>query len=59
MADEGGLPVVMEVGVGDGDEVGAVGRVNSAVIEVLVAVQGGVEFAMVDPDVGASLLGGR
>jgi len=56
VADERGLPVVVEVGVGDGDEVGPVGRVDGAVVVVLVAVQGRVELAVVNPDIGALLL---
>lgn len=42
-------------GLGDGDEVGGVGDVNEAVVEVLVGAFGGVELAVVDPDVGALL----
>lgn len=42
-------------GLGDGDEVGGVGDVDEAVVEVLVGAFGGVELAVVDPDVGALL----
>jgi len=52
VAHQGGLPVVVEARVADGDEVGAVRRVDEAVVEVLVAVEGGAEVAVVDPDVG-------
>lgn len=47
-----------ELGVdelGDGDEVGGVGDVEEAVVEVLVGAFGGVEFAVVYPDVCALL----
>lgn len=52
VADEGGLPVVVDVGVGDGDEVGGVGEVDQSVVVVLVVVKVGGEVDVVDPDVG-------
>lgn len=42
-------------GLGDGDKVGGVGDVDEAVVKVLVGAFGGVELAVVDPDVGALL----
>jgi hypothetical protein len=51
VADEGGLPVIMEEGVGDGDVVGGVGDVEETVVVVLVVVTVGREVEVVDPDV--------
>lgn len=51
VADEGGLEVVVEVVVGEGDKVRGVGDVKEAVIEVLVVVPVGRQVAVVDPDV--------
>lgn len=50
--DQRGLPVVVDVAVGDGDEVGGVGEVDQAVVEVFVVVAVGGEVDVVDPDVG-------
>lgn len=44
--------MVVQEGVGDGDEVGGVGDVDEAVVEVFAAVEVGGEVAVVDPDVG-------
>jgi hypothetical protein len=41
--------------LGNGDKVGAVRGVYQSVVEVLVGNKGGVELAVVDPDVGAFL----
>jgi hypothetical protein len=51
VADKGGLPVIMEEGVGDGDVVGGVGDVEETVVVVLVVVTVGREVEVVDPDV--------
>lgn len=51
VADEGGLPMVVEEGVGDGDVVGGVGNIEEAVVVVLVVVTVGREVEVVDPDV--------
>ncbi len=51
VADEGGLEMIVEEVVGEGDEVGAVGDVKQAVVEVLVLVPVGGQVAVVDPDV--------
>ena len=61
VADEGGLPMVVEEGVGDGDVVGGVGNIEEAVVVVLVVVTVGREVEVVDPDVLGlnSLLAGR
>jgi hypothetical protein len=48
---EGGTDVVMEVVVRNGHKVGGVGQVNQAVVLVLVALPGGGQVAVVDPDV--------
>jgi hypothetical protein len=55
--DEGRLPVVVDVAVGDGDEVGGVGEVDQAVVVVLVVVTVGGEVDVVDPDVVGQLCG--
>lgn len=49
--DERRFPVVVQVGVGDGDEVSGVGDVEKAVVVVLVMVAVGGEVEVVDPDV--------
>ena len=41
--------------LGNGDEVGTMRRVHQPVIKVLVGNKGGIELAVVDPDVGAFL----
>lgn len=55
VADKRGLVVVVEEGVGDGDEVGGVGDVEETIVEVLAVVLVGGEIAVVDPDVLGSL----
>jgi hypothetical protein len=55
VADERGLPVVVDVAVGDGDEVSGVGEVNQSIVVVLVVVTVGREVDVVDPDVGGDL----
>lgn len=52
VADQGALPVVVEVGVRDGDEVGAVGDVEETVQVVLAGGEVAGELAVVNPDVG-------
>jgi hypothetical protein len=49
--DQGGFPVVVQEGVGHGDEVGGVRDVEQAVVVVLVMVAVGGEVEVVDPDV--------
>lgn len=49
--DQGGFPVVVQEGVGHGDEVGGVRDVEEAVVVVLVVVAVGGEVEVVDPDV--------
>jgi hypothetical protein len=43
--------VVMEVVVRNGHEVGGVGQVDQTIVLVLVALPGGGQVAVVDPDV--------
>lgn len=51
VADEGGLPVVVEEGVGDGDEVSGVGDVEKTIVVVLVVVTVGRKVEVINPDV--------
>lgn len=51
VADERGLPVVVEEGVGDSDEVSGVGDVKKTIVVVLVVVTVGGEVEVVDPDI--------
>jgi hypothetical protein len=51
VANQGGFPVVVQEGVGHGDEVGGVRDVEQAVVVVLVMVAVGGEVEVVDPDV--------
>lgn len=55
VADEGGLPVVVDVAVGDGDEVSRVGEVDQSIVVVLVVVTVGGEVDVVDPNIGGFL----
>jgi hypothetical protein len=50
VSDERGLPVVMEVRVGNRDGVGAVRDVEETVVVVLVMITVGREVNVVDPD---------
>jgi hypothetical protein len=52
VSNERGLPVVVDEGVGEGDEVGCVGDVEEPVVVVFVVVAVGGEINVVDPDVG-------
>ena len=57
VADERGLPVVVEEGVGDGNEVSGVGDVKETIVVVLVVITVGGEVEVVDPDIlGLQLL---
>lgn len=55
VANETGLVVVVEEGVGHGDPVGAVGDVEQTVVVVLAGRHVGREVAVVNPDVGGGL----
>lgn len=55
VADERGLVVVVELGVGNGDPVGGVAHVEQTVVVVLVGREVGREIHVVDPDVGGLL----
>lgn len=55
VANQRCLPVVVDVAVGDCDEVCGVGEINQAVVVVLVMVPVGRDINMVDPDVGGEL----
>lgn len=55
VADEGALPVVVEVRVGDGDIVRGVGHVEETVVVILADVEVTLEVDVVDPDVGAAI----
>ena len=58
VANEGCLPVVVDVGVGDSDKVGGVGEIDQAIVVVLVMVLVGGDVDVVDPDVGGLLFTG-
>ena len=51
VADQRGLPVVVEEGVGDSNVVGGVGDVEKTIVVVLVVITVGGEVEMVDPHV--------
>ncbi|CAG9989690.1 unnamed protein product [Clonostachys byssicola] len=55
VADQGGLPVVVDLGVGDSDIVGRVGDVEETVVVVLAGAQVAAEVDVVDPDVGGGI----
>lgn len=55
VADEGALEVVVDEGVGDGDEVRGVGDVEETVVVVLVVGGVGGQVDVVNPDVGGAL----
>ena len=55
VADEGGLPVVMEVRVGDGHVIRCMSDIAETVIVVLVVLAVGAKFAVVNPHIGRSL----
>lgn len=57
VADEGGLPVVVDVAVGDSDVVSGVGDVDQTIVVVLVMVTVRGDVDVVDPDVGGILCG--
>lgn len=57
VADERGLPVVVQVAVADGDVVRAVGDVEKTVVVVLVVVHVGRQVKVVEPDVAGGLDG--
>lgn len=48
---EGSLPVVVDIGVGNGDVVRSMGDVNEAIVVVLVVVTVGRDIDVIDPDV--------
>ena len=52
VTDEGGLPVVVEESVSDGDEVSGMGDIEKTVVVILVVVTVRREVEVVDPDVG-------
>lgn len=52
VANQRGLPVVVDEGVGDGYVVGGVGKINETIVVVLVVVTVRRDVAVVDPDVG-------
>lgn len=55
VADQGGLEVVVDVAVGDGDVVGAPGDIQETVVVVLARVKVGAQVNVIDPDVGGRL----
>lgn len=55
VTDERGLPVVVDVAVGDGDIVASVGDIDETIVVVLVVVPVGRDIDMVDPHVGGGL----
>jgi hypothetical protein len=55
VTNEGGLPVVVEVGASDGDSVRAVGDVEETIIVVLVVVTVAGEVDVVNPDLRSLL----
>lgn len=57
VADEGGLPVVVQVGVGDGDVVRTVGDIKQTIVVVLVVVTVRGQIQVVEPDVVGGLDG--
>lgn len=57
VTDERGLPVIVELGVRDGDEVSGVGQIEKTVVVVLVVVAIGREIEVVQPNVGGLLDG--
>lgn len=57
VANERTLPVVVEVGVGDGDVVCSVGNIKETVVVVLAVVHIGGELDVVNPDVLGELDG--
>lgn len=57
MSDERGLPVIVDEGVGDGDVVSRVGKINGPIIVVLVVISVGGDVDVVKPDVGRLLDG--
>ena len=59
MADEGSLPVVVEVGVGNGDIVNSVSNIEKTIIVVLVVVLVGAQVEVVNPDITGRLDGNR
>lgn len=52
VTDEGCLPVVVDVRVGEGDVVSSVGHVEESIIVVFVVVSVGGEINVINPDVG-------
>jgi hypothetical protein len=55
VADEGRLPVIVQVCVGDGYPFAGMGDVDQSIVVVLVMGEVGVELAVVNPDVGRLL----
>lgn len=55
VADQGGLVVVVDVAVGDGDPVGFPGDVQETVVVVLSRVEVGAQVNVVNPHVGGRL----
>lgn len=55
VADEGGLPVVVDEGVGECDVVSSVGHIEESIVVVLVVVTVGGEINVINPDIGGFL----
>lgn len=51
MSDKGALPVVVDVAIGEGDEIRLSREIAEAVVEIFVVVEVGGEIHVVDPDV--------
>lgn len=55
VSNERCLPVVVDLAVGDGDEVSRVGSIQQSVIEILVVVTVRAQINVINPDVGGLL----
>lgn len=55
VANEGRLPVIMQIRIGDGDPLTGVGDVDQSIVVVFAVGEVGVELAVVNPDVGRLL----